>query len=171
MPRDRRDITTVTEEGSFKFRVAALIVHEGRLLLAGTRYESYHYLPGGKVRLGEDSRAAVARELREETALRLEIGDLRHIVENLRSHPDGGVRHELMLVYTAPWPDDLPSEAATASPLPGHRLIWVPSDALESKRFQPRPLAAMLSCPPAGSAVRHTIIDSRQTPSAPRRPN
>lgn len=166
MPRDRRDIVAVIEDDSFKFRVAALIVREGRLLLAGTRYEGYHYLPGGKVRLGEDSRAALARELREETGLHLEIGDLRHIVENVRRHFDGGVRHELMLVYAVPWPGHLLPEAATANPLPGHRLIWVPSDELESKRFQPRPLAATLSRPLTGSAVRHTIIDSRQTPSA-----
>jgi 8-oxo-dGTP pyrophosphatase MutT (NUDIX family) len=167
VPTDRRDIAAVSDSGSFKFRAAALITRGGLLLLAGTRYEGNRYLPGGKVRLGEDSRTALARELREETSLELQIGDLLHVVEVLRAHADGRARHELMLVYAVPWPDRLPAQAATSNPLPGHRLTWVPSGELESKRFQPRQLAAALAHSQPSDTVRHTVIDTRPEPSAP----
>jgi 8-oxo-dGTP diphosphatase len=58
--------------------VAAVIEREGRLLVcrrqATDRYPLQWEFPGGKVEPGEDPRAALARELEEELAIRARIG-------------------------------------------------------------------------------------------------
>jgi 8-oxo-dGTP diphosphatase len=59
--------------------VAAVIERDGRLLIcqrsAHDRYPLKWEFPGGKVEPGEDPRAALARELEEELALRAVIGE------------------------------------------------------------------------------------------------
>jgi len=58
--------------------VAALIERQGQVLIcqrkAGDRHDLKWEFPGGKVEPGEDPRAALARELQEELAIRASIG-------------------------------------------------------------------------------------------------
>ena len=58
--------------------VAAVIERDGRILIGQRKPGSKHALkwefPGGKVEPGEEPRAALQRELREELALEAEIG-------------------------------------------------------------------------------------------------
>ncbi|MEO8100629.1 MAG: (deoxy)nucleoside triphosphate pyrophosphohydrolase [Acidobacteriota bacterium] len=60
--------------------VAAVIERDGRILIGQRRADKSHPLkwefPGGKVESGEDSRDALARELREELAIDAKIGEL-----------------------------------------------------------------------------------------------
>jgi len=59
--------------------VAAVIERDGRVLIcqrsADDRYPLKWEFPGGKVEPGEDPRAALARELEEELAIRAVVGD------------------------------------------------------------------------------------------------
>ncbi len=59
--------------------VAGLLEREGRVLVCRRRPGGRHPLkwefPGGKVEAGEEPRAALARELREELAVEAEIGE------------------------------------------------------------------------------------------------
>jgi 8-oxo-dGTP diphosphatase len=52
----------------------ALIEHEGRLLMLDQRHRRGWTFPGGLLNRGEDSGAAVVREVEEETGLRVEVG-------------------------------------------------------------------------------------------------
>jgi 8-oxo-dGTP diphosphatase len=58
---------------------AAVIMREGRILIGQRKRGGRHPLkwefPGGKVEPGEDARAALARELREELNVEAEIGE------------------------------------------------------------------------------------------------
>lgn len=49
----------------------------GRVLLARTRYQRYWALPGGGVHKREMPEDAAARELREETGIRIDVDDLK----------------------------------------------------------------------------------------------
>ena len=61
-----------------ELRVAGLLVHEGKLLLARhmRAKETYWVAPGGHVEGGEDLACALAREFLEETGLSVEVGEL-----------------------------------------------------------------------------------------------
>jgi mutator protein MutT len=66
--------------------VGAIVVHAGALLLVqrgrGAAVGKWS-IPGGRVERGETVREAVAREVREETALAVEVGELATWVERI----------------------------------------------------------------------------------------
>jgi len=64
--------------------VKAVVLHQGRVLLLVNERDEWD-LPGGRPEAGEDHRTALAREVREETGLSVEIGELvdEHLFEVL----------------------------------------------------------------------------------------
>jgi mutator protein MutT len=74
--------------------VAGIIRHEGRLLitqrLPDDTLAGYWEFPGGKVEPGEELKAALNRELREELGVETEIGEEVHSI--VHAYPDRDVR-------------------------------------------------------------------------------
>ena len=64
--------------------VKAVVLHQGRVLLLVNERDEWD-LPGGRPEAGEDHRAALEREVREETGLNVDIGTLldEHLFEVL----------------------------------------------------------------------------------------
>lgn len=67
------DIKLNTQEGKFKFRVAAIIENGEEILVLNDERSSYTYLPGGHVMLHESTDEAILREVREELKMDLNI--------------------------------------------------------------------------------------------------
>ena len=67
------DITFLTDDGRFNYRVCAVIINENRILAMRDERSPYYYLPGGRVSLHETAEAAVLREIREELKIDAEI--------------------------------------------------------------------------------------------------
>lgn len=67
------DLTLKTEEGYFNYRVAAVIVNDGKILAQRNIKPNEYYLPGGRVTFGETSEEALLREIKEE--LKIDITD------------------------------------------------------------------------------------------------
>ncbi len=153
------DIAWRGECGSFKYRVAALIRHADSVLLCEVDGLDYTILPGGKVRLGEDTRAALTREIGEELGRELRVGALSLIVENL--YHNNGLHHEVGFYYDVPWPDHLPEDVARDSSEPGHHFHWIPIADLHHARLQPAALIPDIQTP-TGSP-RHILLDRRNT--------
>ena len=109
--------------------VAALIVRGGEVLVARRREEGERAglweFPGGKVEPGEGERAALARELREELGVRVQVGELYARLEHI--YPD--LQVELAL-YRARL-----HELEDPRPLTAQELRWVPRRELPGLPF------------------------------------
>jgi 8-oxo-dGTP pyrophosphatase MutT (NUDIX family) len=82
----------------FQLRAAALVCHQGRVLLHQAVGDAFWTLPGGRVEAGEDTTAAVRRELLEELGEPVQALQLRYVVESFYPH-DGRHCHELGFFY------------------------------------------------------------------------
>jgi 8-oxo-dGTP diphosphatase len=87
--------------------VGAVIVKAGRLLLVKRRYEPLAgrwSIPGGTLELGETLETGVAREMREETGLEVEVGPVIEVFDRIILDTDKRVRYHFVLVDYLCWP-------------------------------------------------------------------
>lgn len=87
-------------DARFNHRVAAVVIHDGWVLLHRAVYENFWALPGGRIEILEQSDAALARELGEELgpALDAQVDRLLWVVENFFAY-EGVPCHELGMYY------------------------------------------------------------------------
>ena len=84
--------------------VSAVIFRDGKVLLvrrARSPGKGFYSLPGGRVEFGESLHTALAREVDEETGLRIDILGLAGWREVLPSAGGGG--HYLIMSFAARW--------------------------------------------------------------------
>lgn len=92
------DLTLRTEMGLFNHRVAAVIVHNNKLLAQKNVKTNEYYLPGGRINYGESSEEAIIREIREE--LGVTVTDYSSLWINECFFVDSGTRfHEVGIYY------------------------------------------------------------------------
>ena len=76
--------------------VVAAVIREGRRVFLAQRADNLLWeFPGGKVRAGEDARAALRREIQEELGLEIEVGEPLEVATVL--HP----RHLTLIFFAA----------------------------------------------------------------------
>lgn len=92
------DISFITENGRFNCRVAAVIVHNEKLLTVIDDGGDHHYLPGGRVKLHETAQSAVERELREEIGIEGRVIRPLWLDQSFYSYPDLRT-HELCFYF------------------------------------------------------------------------
>lgn len=86
--------------------VSAAIFRDSRLLLVRRAVEparGFYSLPGGRVEFGETLTQAVAREVREETALAIDVVGLAAFREVLPDASRGQNGHYVILSFAARW--------------------------------------------------------------------
>jgi 8-oxo-dGTP diphosphatase len=106
--------------------VSAAIFRDGKILLvrrARFPAKGVYSLPGGRVEIGETVQDALHREVKEETALKIEIADLAAWREVLPA-AEGG-RHYVILSFAARWSA---GEVVLNEELNDHK--WLAPDAL-----------------------------------------
>jgi 8-oxo-dGTP pyrophosphatase MutT (NUDIX family) len=161
---ERRVISFPLPEGRFNYRVAAVIISDGHVLISREDDDDYMMLPGGRVELGENSRLSLEREIAEEIALPAEIGPMLATSESFY-HREGEDFHELGFFYSV----DLTGQGPNGtSPWlkrrdEGHDLyfFWAPlaGTALEEANLKPAWLPNFLRNLPATHA--HVVYDER----------
>lgn len=94
------DLTLKTDEGLFNHRVAAVIIHDNKLLAQKNIQTNEYYLVGGRITFGESSEEALVREVKEE--LKIEITNYKPIWINECFFEDSGKNfHEVGMYYLA----------------------------------------------------------------------
>ena len=104
------DMTVPCGEGLINLRVGAILLRDGKFLMASNRRDPYLYSVGGRIQFGETAEEAVLREVEEDTGRRLEVDRLGFVHENFftsdpRLHT-GRVVYEISLFFYMKTPQD-----------------------------------------------------------------
>lgn len=94
------DITFITENRKFNYRVCAVIIFDGKILAMHDERSPYYYLPGGRVKIGETAEQAIIREIEEELEVTPQI--IRPLWLNqafFKEDVDGLDYHELCVYF------------------------------------------------------------------------
>ena len=160
---DSTDLTFRMKQGTFNYRVGAIIIHDGKLLLMHNEEEPYYYTVGGRVHFNETTEETVVREVREEIGVDLQIDRFLFFQEQFFDGKVTGTHiHELGVYYLmkdSPALENLECHSVTARGV-AEELLWVPLEETGSYYIVPESIAARLTSLPRHA--EHIIeIDER----------
>lgn len=92
------DLTFKVEKTCFNYRVGAICKQDNKILVLQNKGEDYWYVPGGRVKMLENSEDALKRELAEELAVPIKGMRLIWSVENFFTL-SGRKFHEISFYY------------------------------------------------------------------------
>ena len=156
------DMTLPCGGGLVNLRVGAILLREGKFLMASNPRDAYLYSVGGRIQFGETAEEAVVREVEEETGARLAVDRLGFVHENyfIMDIPpnQGRLVYELCLYfYMAVPPDFQPAgESATSDGIP-ERFEWIAPD--DPRTIYPDFFREELQHP--ARQVKHFVNDER----------
>lgn len=99
------DLTIDVEDYKLNIRAGAIIIHNNKLLIHNDTNFDFYGLLGGRVGIGEDSKTALIREIKEELAKNIEITGYIGTIENFFEH-NGKKYHEIQIVHKAEFIDE-----------------------------------------------------------------
>ena len=158
------DIDIKTNENKFKMRVGAVVVCDGKLLVAKARKFEGFVFPGGHVQLGETSREAMLREFEEETGVKGKIDKLLCVHENIYNDTlKNRVFQEIVYYYVITPDDNLPKENYTREEMDGdilcvHHFEWI--DINKAKELNVRP-SHVIDLYLNGAEEKYILTDER----------
>ena len=158
-----QDITVPCGDGIVNVRVGAILLKDGKFLMAGNRRCDYLYSVGGRIQFGETAQEAVIREVREETGWTLEIDRLGFIHENFfwgDMEPNRGrLFYEISFYFYMKVPPEFePVSGSFTGDGEEEFLCWVGPE--EERRIYPGFFRTELRHPEPG--VRHFVNDERK---------
>lgn len=152
------DATFQMEKVVFNYRVAAVMVMDGHVLIHRQVTDDHWALPGGRVEVMEDSQTSIIREVKEELGFDVKVDRLLWFTENFFDYKDRKF-HEIGLYYQVTINDD--HFTFTTEPFfgeEGERLVyqWVPVDQLEEILLYPEFVRKSLRELP--QSLQHLIV-------------
>ena len=78
------DLTIQVEDYKLNIRAAAIIIHNGKILVHRNVNSDHYALVGGRIAIGEDSATTVLREIKEEIGKEAEIIGYVSTIENIQ---------------------------------------------------------------------------------------
>ncbi len=147
------DVQFRNADGVFLCRAAAVAVHSGSILVQRAAGDDFWALPGGRLNLGEDSFAAIEREMFEETGTAVSARRLLWVVENFwtaKEHglPDGDLvrHHEIGFYVRVDVSEELKRHDEFVGEEAGRVLQfrWLPIDEAVSSDLRPSAIRSHL---------------------------
>jgi len=147
----------------FSYRIAAVCIDDGHVLLHRADQENFWSLPGGRAEILETSAITVVREMQEELGVTVSVRRLLWVVENFFTFESLRF-HELGLYYLVDLPVDSPylkkenaymGQEADAAPL---FFRWFPLDDLEGVKLVPSYLQSSLRRLP--DTIEHVVHET-----------
>lgn len=136
------DITYISGQDKFNYRVCAVMISGSRILAMRDERSPYFYLPGGRVKMGETAEQAVIREVQEELNVTPKI--IRPLWLNqafFTEDVDHLHYHELCLYFLMDVSKTgLPETDGRFTRLEGrhvHDFEWLAFERLQSEYFYP----------------------------------
>ncbi len=156
---DRVMVTFNEGSARFTYRVGAVVLRAGHVLLTRDVCEDWWFVPGGRVELGETAETAVAREVAEEIGARGVVERLIWVNENF-FRLGGFHHHEICLYFLVSLPEEAHRDFSQKSYCeePGgarFELAWHRLDALRTIRLVPGFLTDRLTAVP--DAIEHVV--------------
>jgi ADP-ribose pyrophosphatase YjhB (NUDIX family) len=134
---EKQDILFKLKDGVFSYRVAGILIRDGKVLLQRAASDPAYAFPGGHVSLGETSEKALVREFKEEIAADILPVRLLWIGENFFPWGEKNC-HQICLYYLVALQDD------TQTPLDGVfragadlEFSWNPLTGLDQLELYP----------------------------------
>ena len=157
-----RDLCIDCDGGAVNIRVGAIIMKDGKFLMAGNPNFDYLYSVGGRIQFGETAAQAVVREVMEETGREMEIDRLGFVTEDFLYGDSpahlGKLIYELGYYFYMKTPADFEPVCGSFTEA-GEKefLVWVSPE--EGRKLYPVFFNDELRRPQEG--VRHFVTDQR----------
>ena len=150
------DISIKLDDYKLNVRTCAFIRCGDEILLCEHKDKDYYSLPGGHVKMGEDSKTALMRELKEELNYDLCENDLRIVrcIENFFTYKDGRVFHEYLFIYELAIDDSIYNGDFKNLENDNITMNWVKEDAFILLNVEPGAVKGIIS----NKNIEHIIL-------------
>ena len=143
-----KDIKIKDENGKFRLRVSGMIIKNNKLLVHETQKFNGYCLPGGHVEVGESTKQAILREMKEELKINVKITNLFCINENIYDTGET-TSQEINYYYKLENLDFLPDESFSVKEIDKgiekeHKFAWIDINDLCDKNFKPDHMAKII---------------------------
>lgn len=142
------DLTFRTARGRFNYRVGAIIIHDGRILLMKNEESPYLYSVGGRVHFDETTEEAVIREVYEEIGIEMSVERPLFFQEQFFDEEVTGEHvHEIGVYYLMQDSEalgDLHCDSTTERGMP-EELVWIPLTEIGQYYIVPESVSSELN--------------------------
>lgn len=162
-------VTIQKKNKFFDYRVAVVIVDQGRVLLSRAKGDHFWSLPSGLAQLNEQATDAIKRVILAGLEENIEIDRLLWIVESFfREQEQNKQHHELGLYFLAHFLDGSPHLigigpflSPMAGKLPSQEFQWFPQNEAELKKIPIYPLFLKYKLDKLPDETEHVINQDR----------
>lgn len=140
------DLKIKDGNSKFKCRVNGIIVKDNKVLVVQIEGNDFYCFPGGHISLGEDSKSAVVREMKEETTYDVKVENLTAVVEGFFKGREDKDFHEISFYYYLTLKNDIEAKDYERIEDDHGKLVrlkfkWVDCNDLDKIDFRPNVLA------------------------------
>ncbi len=156
---DKQDCSLTVDGTRFRYRVGAVIIEDGAVLLAKNDAADYYYSVGGGVHIGETAEQAVVREVFEETGVHYQVDRLLFVHENF-FYDDlvvKGPSHELSLYFLMKPRGEQRIEKLGCCTIGKEYMHWIPLEKISEYKVYPEFYATKLMPLPDG--IEHFLTE------------